>query len=101
MKASGSARVRALSSFVNGSKANNSRPGVGVGVIIKKDGKLLFQKRVGSHGEGSWSFPGGHMEFGESPLDTASRESLEEMNVLIKNARVVGLTNDIFESEKK
>jgi len=77
------------------------RPGVGVGVIVKKDGKFLLQKRIGAHGANTWSFPGGHMEFGETPEQTAAREAKEEANVEIKNAKVVGLTNDIMPVEQK
>lgn len=35
---------------------------VGVAVMILKDGKVLLSKRRGSHGEGEYSFPGGHLE---------------------------------------
>jgi len=78
-----------------------NQPGVGVGVIIKKDGKVLLQKRIGAHGEGTWCFPGGHLEFGESPEQTALREVKEEVNVDIAKPRVVGLTNDIMRADKK
>lgn len=78
-----------------------TRPGVGVGVIIKKEGKVLLQLRKGAHGEGTWSFPGGHMEYGETPEQTAEREAKEETNVQIKSAKLVGVTNDIMHSEKK
>ncbi len=77
------------------------RPGVGVGVIIKKDNKILLQKRIGAHGPGSWSPPGGHMEFGESPEETAVRETLEEVGVSVRNPKVVGVTNDVHLAEEK
>lgn len=76
------------------------RPGVGVGVFIKKDNKILLQKRIGAHGADTWSVPGGHMEYGESPEDTAAREAKEEVNVDIRGSRVVGLTNDIHKEGK-
>ncbi len=77
------------------------RPKVGVGVIVLKDGKVLFQKRKGAHGEGTWSFPGGHLEFNESWEECAKRETMEEFGVSIKNVRFAGLTNDIHTSEGK
>lgn len=74
---------------------------VGVGVFVFKDGKFLIQKRKGSHGEGSWSLPGGHLEFGESFEETARREVLEEAGVEIKNVRFGAVTNDHFVEENK
>jgi len=83
------------------SHEKQKRPGVGVGVMVMRKGKLLMQRRTGAHGEGAWSVPGGHMEFGESPEETAAREVLEEANVRIRNPKVVGVTNDIFHKEEK
>lgn len=65
----------------------NKRPGVGVGVLVTREGKVLIQRRTNAHGEGTWSLPGGHMEFGESPEQTAAREAKEEVNVDIARAR--------------
>ena len=78
---------------------NNVR--VGVGVFIFKDGKFLLLKRQGSHGAGTWSVPGGHLEFGESFEDTAHREIEEETNLEIKNLRFAAVTNDHFIEESK
>ncbi|MEN9912861.1 MAG: hypothetical protein RLY66_269 [Candidatus Parcubacteria bacterium] len=80
---------------------SNSNPRVGVAVFIFRDGKFLMCKRKGSHGEGSWSLPGGHLEYGESFMDTARRETLEETGVSVENIRFGAVTNDIFESENK
>ncbi|MEK6927646.1 MAG: NUDIX hydrolase [Nanoarchaeota archaeon] len=77
------------------------RPKVGVGVIIVKNNNVLLLNRKGAHGVGTWSFPGGHLEFGESEEDCARRETLEEVGVKIKNIKSVAYTNDIFESEGK
>ncbi len=77
------------------------RAKVGVGVLIVKDGLLLLQKRTGSHGEGSWSCPGGHIEFGETPEQTAIRETKEEVGLTIGGGQIVALTNDLFEVEQK
>ena len=77
----------------------DKKPKVGVGVIVIKDNKVLLGKRKGSHGEGSWCFPGGHLEFNESLENCAKREVLEETGIKIKNIRFETITNDIFKEE--
>lgn len=61
----------------------NLRPSVGVGVMIFKGKKVLLARRKGSHGEGEYAFPGGHLEFGESFAACAKRETLEETGIEI------------------
>lgn len=80
---------------------NQKHPRVGVGVIVKKDNKVLLGKRIGSHGSQTWNFPGGHLEFGESVFDCARREVAEETSLTIKNLTYGPYTNDIFERENK
>ena len=42
-------------------------PRVGIGVMIQnEEGEILLGLRKGSHGAGEWSFPGGHLEMGET-----------------------------------
>ncbi len=69
------------------------KPKVGVGVMILKDGKVLLAKRKGSHGEGEYAFPGGHLEYLESFEDCARRETKEECGVEIRNIRFQFLAN--------
>lgn len=78
-----------------------NRPGVGVGVIIIKDNKVLLGKRKNAHGEGDWAFPGGHLEMNETWEDCAKREVMEETGIAIKNIRFASATNDIFVKEGK
>jgi len=77
------------------------RPKIGIGVCVIKDGKVLFGKRKNAHGQGSWCFPGGHLELNENIEDCAKREVLEETGLSIKNLRFGPYTNDIFEKEGK
>ncbi|MFH1078200.1 MAG: NUDIX hydrolase [Patescibacteria group bacterium] len=77
------------------------RPKIGVGVIVRRDGKILLGKRIGAHGSGSWSFPGGHLEFGESVEACAEREVAEETGLRVKDLRPVTFTNDVYEEEDK
>jgi len=77
------------------------RPEIGIGVCVIKDGKTLLGKRKNSHGDGSWSFPGGHLEMFETWENCAEREVFEETNLLIKNIKFVSITNDVFHEENK
>ena len=44
----------------------NNEIEVGIGIKIFKGSKILLGKRKGSHGEGEYAFPGGHLEYMES-----------------------------------
>ena len=70
-------------------------------MIIVQDGKVLMGLRKGAHGTGTWSFPGGHLEYGETPEICAVRETLEETGMRVEAIGSIGFTNDIFEEEGK
>lgn len=53
-------------------------PQVGVGVIVVRDGKVMFGKRKGKHAPGTWAPPGGKQDAGETVEETARRELEEE-----------------------
>lgn len=77
------------------------RPKIGVGVCVVKDNLILMGKRLNSHGQGHWAFPGGHLEFGESLAECARREVLEETGLIITNIRQGPITEDLFVVENK
>ena len=79
----------------------NQKPQVGIAMILTKDGKVLLMKRKGSHGKGTWSTPGGHLEFGETLEECAAREAKEEVGVDVIDVRFRAVTNDIFEETGK
>lgn len=78
----------------------NKNVRVGVGVIVKKDNEILMIKRINSHGAGTWSTPGGHIDYGESPVQCAIRECKEETDIDISNVRFKCITNDVFDEGK-
>ncbi len=80
---------------------NQQVPRVGIGIFVFKEGKFIMGCRKGAHGEGTWSVPGGHLEFGETIIEGAKREVEEESGLKITNVKIAGITNDIFESEGK
>lgn len=72
------------------------RPRVGMGIYIRRDGKILVGKRKGEHAGGTWCAPGGHLERGESWEECARREVREETGLEIGNVRFGNVTNDIY-----
>ena len=74
---------------------------VGVAVFVLHGSKFLMGKRRNAHGDGTWSLPGGHLEFGESFEQTARREVKEETGLSIGNIQFGAVTNDHFESDGK
>lgn len=76
-------------------------PRVGVGVIVTDGAQVLLLRRKNVHGAGSWSTPGGHLDFRESPEDCAIREAKEETGLDIADIRFRAITNDVFEAEGK
>lgn len=77
----------------------NQPPNVGVAVILTRADKILLMKRKGPHGPGTWTVPGGHMDFGETPEQCGTREVMEEIGVQVVDLHFRAITNDIFESE--
>ena len=82
----------------------NKKPGVGVGVMILKDNKVLLGKRNDDpgkadselHGEGTWTMPGGKLYFQEELKEAAIREVLEETGINIdeKDLEIISVSND-------
>jgi 8-oxo-dGTP diphosphatase len=82
-------------------EAHNPSAMVGVSVIVKKGDRILLEKRAHSHGGGTWGPPSGHIDYGETPEQTAARETQEETGVSIDEIKFRCVTNDVFEAEHK
>ena len=80
----------------------NKKVGVGFGIMLMRGGKILLGRRHADpekadselHGEGTWTMPGGKLEFGESFEDGAKREVFEETGLQLNEARVICVNND-------
>jgi len=78
------------------------RVGVGFGVMLLKEEKVLLGRRHTDadkadselHGEGTWTMPGGKLEFGESFENGAKREVYEETGIQLKKVEVICVNND-------
>jgi len=77
--------------------------GVGFGIMILKDKKVLLGKRHDDpikassalHGEGTWTMPGGKLHYGEKPQDGAKREAKEETSIETGQLKLISMTNDM------
>lgn len=86
---------------------DKKKPGIGFGVMMLKDGKVLLGQRHPDpekassklHGEGSWTMPGGKLDFGETLAQGAVRELLEEtgMKTDVKNLKIMSVADEILE----
>jgi len=80
--------------------------GVGFGVMILRDNKVLLGKRHEDpekassllDGAGTWTMPGGKLDFGEKFEDGGKREVEEETGIKLNNIKVICVNNDIIES---
>ncbi|VVC72136.1 ADP-ribose pyrophosphatase [uncultured archaeon] len=68
--------------------------------VLNRKGETLFLQRHGSHGEGTWCVPGGHVDPGETPAEGARREAYEETGVRLGKMRFIGVTSDVHKKEK-
>lgn len=75
---------------------NKKYPRVGIGVMIQNEkGEVLMGLRHGSHGEGEWSFPGGHLEWGETVFETAKREVKEETCLDVNKFKLIAVVDEL------
>lgn len=76
--------------------------GGGVGIMIMRNGKILLGKRHDDpvkassalRGEGTWTTPGGKLDFGESFEDGIRREVMEETGIKLNTIKVISLNNN-------
>lgn len=74
-------------------------PGVGVGVLVRRPAdagdELLMVRRAGAHGAGTWSVPGGWVEYGEDPMDAAVREVRDETGLVVAAMTPMGWSSAV------
>ena len=67
-----------------------------VSVVIIKDGFILLEKAKKYDG---YCFPGGHVELGETTLESVVRECQEELQINVKKATLLSVLENIYFSK--
>jgi len=86
---------------------DENKIGVGIGVMLYRDGKILLGKRHDDpekaksllNGAGTWTMPGGKVKFKETLKEAAYRETLEESGININNIKLISVTTDIYDDK--
>lgn len=73
-----------------GDRLESAEELAGVGVLVRRQDTMLLGRRLSPHGYGTWSFPGGSPQHGESVVECAIRELREETGLEAREAQVVG-----------
>ena len=68
----------------------NPRPVAGT-IPVREDGRILLLRRAIEPRLGSWVFPGGFMDVGETAEEAAIRETMEEARLAVTNLRLSGV----------
>lgn len=64
-------------------------------LVVRSEGRVLLGRRSIEPHFGEWCLPGGFMEWGESPEDTARRELVEETGIRADALSLVGVYSSI------
>lgn len=76
-------------------------PGLGVGLAILRDGKLLLCKRMKAPEAGHWNIVGGKVDHMEPAEIAARREAEEETGLSIGSIRYLGTTEQLIEADRQ
>ena len=77
-------------------EVNNDFDNLGTGIIVvDKNHRFLLGKRLGNaYLSGKYGIPGGRVKRGESLVESAKRELLEETGLEARKIEFIGLVND-------
>ncbi|MGX5720105.1 NUDIX hydrolase [Shinella zoogloeoides] len=76
-------------------------PGLGCGLAVLREGKLLLYRRLRAPEAGSWNIVGGKVDHMERAVDSARREAEEESGLSIGAVEFLCLSEQIIAEERQ
>ncbi|MBX4969956.1 NUDIX domain-containing protein [Rhizobium binae] len=76
-------------------------PGLGVGLVILRDDRILLYKRVNPPEAGYWNIVGGKVDHMEPAEEAARREAEEETGLKIGRIEQIGVTEQIIDADRQ
>lgn len=76
-------------------------PGLGCGLAILREGKLLLYRRRNAPEAGCWSIVGGKVDHMERAIDSARREAQEESGLSVGAIELLCISEQIIEDERQ
>ncbi|WFU49200.1 NUDIX hydrolase [Sinorhizobium terangae] len=76
-------------------------PGVGCGLAIVRQGKILLCRRLKAPEAGHWNIVGGKVDHMERAEDAARREAEEESGLSIHSTRFLCISEQVIEADQQ
>ncbi|MXN53598.1 NUDIX domain-containing protein [Shinella sp. AETb1-6] len=76
-------------------------PGLGCGLAVLRDGKLLLYRRVKAPEAGCWNIVGGKVDHMERAIDAARREAEEESGIATGTIDFLCISEQIITQERQ
>ena len=75
-------------------------PGVGTGLAILRDGKLLLYRRTRPPEAGHWNIVGGKVDHMEHSAEACRREAEEETGLAVGRVSFLTLSEQVFDTDR-
>ena len=76
------------------------RPIVGIGIVVLRGNEVLLCRRGKPPNVGSWTLPGGAQDIGETCMEAARRELMEETNLTVGDLHFCAYVDTIRKDEQ-